>query len=86
MSEPVNSLEECYRIADELADGIARSDGHSAINFAAYTAQMYRRFAKELAFACLQSNAAKRRNAVDKILMEMQANNESAAEFPMRSF
>ena len=80
----VTSLEACYRIADELADGIARDDGHSAINFAAYTAQMYRRFAKELAWACVQKSAAKRRDALDKVLMEMQANNESTAEFPSR--
>ncbi len=86
MRMAVTSLEQCYRIADELADGMVRDDGHSAINFAGYTAQMYKRHAKVLAFACLEKNAAKRRAAVDKVVMELQANNESTAEFPSRSF
>lgn len=77
----IKSLEHCYCIADSIE---GESDARSAINFAAYTAQMYRRFTKELAWACVQSSAAKRREALEKVLMEMDANSESRAEFPSR--
>ena len=76
----IQSIEECYRIADDSENDAERS----AINFAAYTVQMYRRFAKELAWACGERSAAKRNTALVKVLMEMEANNESTGEFPSK--
>jgi hypothetical protein len=43
-----------------------------------------RRFAKELAWACSEKSSAKRASTLTKFLAEMDANNESTAEFPMR--
>ena len=76
----VHSIEECYRIADASENDAERS----AINFAAYTMQMYRRFAKELAWACGERSAARRNTALAKVLMEMEANNESTRGFPSK--
>lgn len=80
----IASLEQCYQIADAM-DG-EDSPARSAINFAGYTAQMYRRHIKALAWACQEKNARKRANALQSALMELEANNENIADLPMPQY
>jgi hypothetical protein len=77
---PVQSLEDCYRIADETEHERERS----AINFAAYTAQTYRRHLVELAWAIREPNKQKRLATLNRMLMELQANNESTSDLPSK--
>lgn len=82
----ITSLEQCYQIADNLADSGACPEGREAINFASFTAQMYRRHVKSLAWACLEKNRQKRMQAIELALMELDAAGESTAELPMRAY
>jgi hypothetical protein len=75
------SLDDCYRLADLRSDA---GDGEAsrALNFAACTAEEYRRKLKKLAWACLEKNRAKRVATLKTVRMELEAAGESAADLP----
>lgn len=83
MAEPtrINSLEDCYRLADQRSD-TGDDEARHAINFAAWLAVQNAKWAERLAWACLEKSAAKRRAAVALVRAEMDANNLSTAKLP----
>lgn len=77
------STAQAYCIADLRSDS-GDQDAADAINFCAGTADMRTRALKKLAWACTEKNGAKRRNALQTVLMELEAQGESLAAFPSR--
>jgi len=72
-------LEDCYRYADEH-----EGEAGKLLNFAARTARDNLDKVRKLAWACLEPNKAKRKNALTIVLMELEAQGENLASFPSR--
>lgn len=81
----MSGMNRAFDLADIRADN-GDTAAAQTIRYCAATAETYQRYAKDLAWACLQKNASKRKNVVLRILMEMDANGESTAYFPMKDY
>lgn len=79
----VQSINAALNLADEIQDR-GEDDACSAIRFCAGLAEQREGWLINLAWACVQKNARKRRAALDLVLAERDANNESNARLPMR--
>lgn len=81
----ISSIEEAYRLADIRSDE-GDQEAFSAISFCAATAQERMRWIETLSWACLESSAAKRKNILERVLMEMENADEDTAKMPMRAY
>lgn len=79
----ISSIEQCYQLADKLSDE-GNQEAADAIGYCAFTARLRSDALKKLAWACKEKSSAKRSNALQMVLMELEAQGESLASFPMR--
>ena len=78
------SLNQAFNLADLQSDA-GHQDVADALNFSAGTAQDYLKKLQKLAWACTAKSSAKRAEALETFLMEMDAAGESLAAFPSRA-
>jgi hypothetical protein len=78
------TFEDCYHFADLRSDA-GDQEAADVANFGAATAENYRRKLVKLAWACVQKSSAKRHEALQIVLAELDAAGESLGEFPSRA-